>query len=308
MDSRTPAVLTPWSSSQRRYSSKSAPTAPTSSGRRPSTPRPKAMLAATPPRRMASSSTRNDSETLSSLSAISWSVNLPGNVIKWSVAIDPVTAMRTVATPRPASVERIAAGAGARRVRVVDREALLLDRVHEVDGRAHQVRGAHLVGHHPDAAELADDVAVDLALVEVELVAKPGAAARLYRDAQLEIVPALLGQERAHLGRRAVGQEDHLHGLLLNSHLSSRLVRVPLSRGVRVAPTCNANDMRSARIPATSAAWLSFCPATLYKPGAPQTGNHRDRSCSNFKSLPITPLTCSSSALSRRSPDSGANG
>src|SRR5271166_5986189 len=218
MDSRTPAVLTPWSSSQRRYSSKSAPTAPTSSGRRPSTPRPKAMLAATPPRRMARSSTRNESETLSSLSAISWSVNLPGNVIKWSVAIDPVTAMRTVATPRPASVERIAAGAGARRVRVVDREALLLDRVHEVDGRAHQVRGAHLVGHHPDAAELADDVAVDLALVEVELVAKPGAAARLYRDAQLEIVPALLGQERAHLGRRAVGQEDPLHGLLLNSH------------------------------------------------------------------------------------------
>ena len=55
------------------------------------------MLAATPPRRMARSSTRNDSETLSSLSAMSWSVNLPGNVIKWSVAIDPVTAMRTAA-------------------------------------------------------------------------------------------------------------------------------------------------------------------------------------------------------------------
>ena len=53
------------------------------------------MLAATPPRRMASSSTRNDSETRSSLSAMSWSVNLPGNVIKWSVAIDPVTAIRT---------------------------------------------------------------------------------------------------------------------------------------------------------------------------------------------------------------------
>src|SRR6201987_2571268 len=150
-DSRTPAVLTPWFSSQCRYSSKSAPTAPTSSGRRPSTPRPKAMLAATPPRRMASSSTRNDSETLSSFSAMSWSVNLPGNVIKWSVAIDPVTAIRT-ALPYPAgsaSVEGIAAGAGTRRVRVVDREALLLDRVHEVDRRAHQVRRAHLVGDHP---------------------------------------------------------------------------------------------------------------------------------------------------------------
>src|SRR5580704_9129712 len=127
-----------------------------SSGRRPSTPRPKAMLAATPPRRIARSSTRNDSETLSSLSAMSWSVNLPGNVIKWSVAIDPVTAIRT-ALPYPpsrGSVEGIAAGAGTRGVRVVDREALLLDRVHEVDGRAHQVRGAHLVGHDLYAAEI----------------------------------------------------------------------------------------------------------------------------------------------------------
>ncbi len=30
----------------------------------------------------------------------------------------------------------------------------------------------------------------------------------------------LLGEQRAHLGCRAVGQEDPLHGLLLNSHLS----------------------------------------------------------------------------------------
>ena len=58
---------------------------------------PKAMFAATPPRLICSSSTRKDNATLSSLSATSWSVNLPGNVIRWSVAIDPVMAMRTAA-------------------------------------------------------------------------------------------------------------------------------------------------------------------------------------------------------------------
>src|ERR1700733_1948816 len=184
------------------------------------------MFAATPPRRMASSSTRNESETLSSLSAMSWSVNLPGNVIRWSVAIDPVTAMRTAANPA-ASVEGVAAGARTRGVRVVDGETLLLDRVDEVDRRAHQVRGAHLVRHDLHATEVGDDVAVDLAFVKVELVAKPRAAARLDRDAQPQVVPALLREQATHLGGRDLGQDDALCGLLLNSHLSSRLVRVP---------------------------------------------------------------------------------
>ena len=56
---------------------------------------PKAMFAATPPRRISSPSTRNDRETRSSLSAMRCSVNFPGNVIRWSVATDPVTAIRT---------------------------------------------------------------------------------------------------------------------------------------------------------------------------------------------------------------------
>ena len=63
---------------------------------------PKAMFAATPPRRTSRSSTRNDSETLSSLSATSESANRPGKVMRWSVAIDPVTAMRTVGQPTSA--------------------------------------------------------------------------------------------------------------------------------------------------------------------------------------------------------------
>src|SRR5271169_5452428 len=198
------------------------------------------MLAATPPRRMARSSTRNESETLSSLSAMSWSVNLPGNVIRWSVAIDPVTAMRTAAKPGRASVEGIAAGAGARGVRIVDGETLLLDRVDEVDRRAHQVRGAHLVRHDLHAAEVGHDVAVDLALVEIELVAKARAATRLNRDAQPQVVPALLREQAAHLGGRALGQDDALCGLLLNSHLSSRwfVCRMPAAWGTpRAIPT-----------------------------------------------------------------------
>src|SRR5260370_17241034 len=193
---------------------------------------------------MGRSSTRKESETLSSFSAMSWSVNLPGNVIRWSVEIDPVTAMRTVAKPGRASVEGVAAGAGTRRIRVVDREALLLDRVREVDGRAHQLRGAHLVGHDLHAAEVGDDVAVDVALVEVELVAKTGAAARLYRDAQLEVVAALLRKQAAHLGGRAAGQDDPLCGLLLNSHFGSLRVLPPClcaSCSPRGTPTCIPN-------------------------------------------------------------------
>src|SRR5580698_6229308 len=122
---------------------------------------------------------------------------------------------------RTGSVERVAAGARTRRVRVVDRETLLLDRVHEVDGGAHQVRGAHLVGHHPDTAEIGHDVAVDLTLVEVQLVPQAGAATRLHRDPQLEVIAAFLGKQVAHLGGGTLSEDDTLRGLLLNSHVSS---------------------------------------------------------------------------------------
>ena len=54
---------------------------------------PKAMLAATPPRRTSRSSTRKDREILSSCSTTSESANRPVKVIRWSVAMDPVTAI-----------------------------------------------------------------------------------------------------------------------------------------------------------------------------------------------------------------------
>src|SRR3954452_7982737 len=56
---------------------------------------PNAMFAAMPPRRTSRSSTRKDSEILSSWSTTKESVKRPSKVIRWSVAIDPVTAMRT---------------------------------------------------------------------------------------------------------------------------------------------------------------------------------------------------------------------
>src|SRR5215218_6394305 len=106
------------------------------------------MLGATPPRRTTRSSTRNDSDTLCSWSAIRDSANLPGKCIRWSVAIEPVTAIfmsalgvvngglpgeptGTPSTPQAAlrggrtawrgkrdSVEGVAAGAGVLRVGV----------------------------------------------------------------------------------------------------------------------------------------------------------------------------------------------
>src|SRR5215469_7126984 len=117
-------------------------------------------------------------------------------------------------------VERVAAGARTRRIGVIDREALLLDRVHEVDGRAHQVRNAHLVGHDLDGAEAADDVAIHVALVEVQLVTQARAAARLHGNAQPQVIAALLLEQVTHLDRCGVGENDALGSrFVLNCHL-----------------------------------------------------------------------------------------
>src|SRR4051795_12310346 len=72
------------------------------------------------------------------------------------------------------SVERVPARARVLRVGVVDGEALLLDGVGEVDHRAGEVRGAHPVDDDTDAVERLDDVPVQGALVEEELVAQAG--------------------------------------------------------------------------------------------------------------------------------------
>src|SRR5690606_40768132 len=73
-------------------------------------------------------------------------------------------------------VEGVAAGAGAGRVGVVDREPLLLDRVDEVDRRPVEVRRAHPVDDQIHTGEVPNRVALELPLIEEQLVAQPRAA------------------------------------------------------------------------------------------------------------------------------------
>src|SRR5690606_7745488 len=104
------------------------------------------------------------------------------------------------------------AGAGRARVGVVDREALLLDRVREVDGGALEVGDAHLVEDDLDTVEVADRVAVEQTLVEVQLVDQAGAAARLHRETQAKVVATLLLQQAADLGGGDVRQGHSVGG------------------------------------------------------------------------------------------------
>jgi len=105
-------------------------------------------------------------------------------------------------------VEAVAAGARAGGVGIVDREALLFNGVNKVDGRAHQVRRAHPIGDNIDAAESLDDVALEAAIVEEQLVSQPRAAAWLHSHAKRKVIAAFSVQERLDLGCRTVGQDD----------------------------------------------------------------------------------------------------
>src|SRR5690348_18030585 len=94
--------------------------------------------------------------------------------------------------PVDSAAERVTAGATARGVRVVDREALLLDRVGEVDRRAAEVRGAHAIDDDRDAVQVELEVTVEGALVEEQLVLQARAATRLDGHTQAQIVTTLL--------------------------------------------------------------------------------------------------------------------
>src|SRR5918993_993830 len=124
-------------------------------------------------------------------------------------------------------VEGLAAGAGAGGVGVVDGEARLLEGVEVVDGGAAEVGGAHLVGHHGHAVDLAADVAVQGAVVEEQRVAEPGAAARLDGDTQREVVATLAGQQVADLGRGRFAERDNRCRLGHLGHPCSFRVSMP---------------------------------------------------------------------------------
>src|SRR5918992_726560 len=104
------------------------------------------------------------------------------------------------------SAERTSAGARAARVGVVDREALLLDGVGEVDRGALEVGDAHPVHDHLDAAEVDERVAVQETLVEVELVDEARTTPGLHGDAKTQVVAALLLQKATNLVRGEVGE------------------------------------------------------------------------------------------------------
>ena len=120
----------------------------------------------------------------------------------------PVSSDARAAPAATTSVERVPAGAGSGGVRIVDREALLLDGVDEVDGGALHVGGTHPVDGQPHPAEFRGQIAVEGAVVEEEVVAQACAAAGLYGDTQRQVVAAFLIQQRLRLGGRGVGQGD----------------------------------------------------------------------------------------------------
>src|SRR5690606_7851888 len=104
------------------------------------------------------------------------------------------------------SVEAVTARAAACGVRVVDGEALLRDGVLEIDRGTVEVGDAHVVDDHLDAVELDRLVALEEALVEVELVDQARASAGLDGHAQTQVVAALLLEKALDLLRRSIRQ------------------------------------------------------------------------------------------------------
>ena len=89
-------------------------------------------------------------------------------------------------------MERISASATSLGVGVVYRETLLLDGVLEVDGGAIKVRNAHFVDSYLYSPETYDRIALEYALVEIELVDQATAATWLHSDPQTKIVATFL--------------------------------------------------------------------------------------------------------------------
>ena len=112
------------------------------------------------------------------------------------------------------SVEGFAAGTGVLCVRVVDREALTLDGVSEVNRGTTQVGHAHAVDDDLDAVEGTDSVPVEHAVIEVKLVDQARAATGLHGDTQAQVVATLLLEEALHLRGSDVGEGDLVGGSL----------------------------------------------------------------------------------------------
>ena len=112
------------------------------------------------------------------------------------------------------AVEGLTAGAGVLGVGVIDREALTLNRVSEVDRGTAQVRHAHAVDDDLDAVERTNRVAIKRAIVEVQLVDQTGAPARLNGDTQAQVIATLLLEEALDLRGSDIGEDNLVGGSL----------------------------------------------------------------------------------------------
>src|SRR5438093_6361103 len=107
-----------------------------------------------------------------------------------------------------ALVEAVAAGAGSRRVGVVDLEPRLFQGLEPVQDGPSQIRGRHTVDADGDVAEQVLLVAVELAVVEVQRIAEAGAAAWLDGNPQEEIGVVLSLEKLGDLRGSRVGQRN----------------------------------------------------------------------------------------------------
>src|SRR5918996_984834 len=130
----------------------------------------------------------------------------------------------------------VAAGAGALGVRVVDREARLLESVDPVDLGARKIGGAHLVDTYLEVPERGHHVVVHLAVVKVQGIAEPRAAARLDRNPErvflilvLDASGGLLLEQTKHLGRSRLC-DQHVSGCFRCNRHSYPPCRPPPAR------------------------------------------------------------------------------
>ena len=87
-----------------------------------------------------------------------------------------------------------------------------------------EVGGAHPVDDDLDTVEVAHEVTVEGALVEVELVDQAGAAAGLDADAKAQVVATLLLEQALDLAGGDVGEDDAVGGSLGPSGVGASVV------------------------------------------------------------------------------------
>src|SRR5438552_13082575 len=114
-------------------------------------------------------------------------------------------------------LERVAAAARGDRIRVLDLEPGLLDRLEIVDPGAEEIRSAEGIDDDLHALALELMVALLGAAVEAEAILETGAPAALDGDAEHRDV-LLGGHQIADLDRRGRCQRDDALGALLDLH------------------------------------------------------------------------------------------